>query len=1089
MPTLPRSLRAFTSGLLLLSTVLFASAGGAQTQEPPGSIAGRVADATGAPAEDVTVTLFAPGFPPREARTDAQGGFALKDVPPGRYEVRFTKPGFDEAVREVVVAAGQEARADASLEAMAAVPPEPELGDDVEEFVVIASPVAEILAASRMDADELINTLGAAEFDKLAIGDVAEALKYVAGVNVVEGQFAVIRGLEDRYSSTLYNGAPVPSPDPDRQSVQLDLFPSDIVSDLVVAKTFGSDLPSNSSGGSINIITHEYPEELTLKLSGGTGFTSNAWDEFLELEGGSPVGEESDGFDTLESDYGALLGGRTDWLEREVRFKAIVNNEVDYETAEGVQHAREPKRCRNTSFQPCLPGDTPNRAGDLALGELSLSNGKFDLTESERAEQLTGYLGFGFDLDEAGDHKLDASAFYTDNETEIVQRKENGFIPGFDYSVLAGLPPGEAIAPFFDDFATFTSWIARTVRDEPTDGAARGPLWFSSFAESKSFDIERDLQLYQLNGDHNIEAIEGLHVGWAANHAKTTQDEEALGFRYFFEPDDPLQTPPTEFPVHDDDLGPGQFATNGGIVASSNSIEEDQNFARLDASYERELTDALTVELNTGGWFERADRDVTSTFLESPTVGGNGQFAVFGGTPQELGGNVFDALDRQADGSLSFTRVATNESNREIDAWSVGLKGTLYEDLDLLGGLRLERILIESINDPFTGDLRFGAPATFPEAYLFFDRLDNQARGECFPCAAGRVFNDQLLGIKVPIDPVTGLVDLLDEQSIRALTDGEIDETKVLPTLGFTYRPLEGMAVRGAWSQTVARPSFREMGFYVSVEPGTDDLTVGNPQLQLSEVESYDGRVEYTWGEFGDLAALSLFYKTIDDPIESIVIRNPLNFEVSSGALYRTFFNNPNEATLLGVELEGRKSFGFVGYEWANYFSVGGNFTYIDAEVDRTDAEIQRAQGFFGVPPGQNARYNGLEKTRRLFGQPEWIANADVSFDHPDWGSKVTLVLFAISDVLDAAGSAFITPDGRSRDYVLDRYVDSFYQVDLILSQELFEGFVVKASVKNLTDSKRAIIYDPEQTREEISERRFRIGQDYSFSVTYTYEF
>ena len=112
---------------------------------------------------------------------------------------------------------------------------------------MIASPVAEILAASRMDADELINTMGAAEFDKLAISDVADALKFIPGVNVVEGQFAVIRGLEDRYSSTLYNGAPVPSPDPDRQSVQLDLFPSDIVSDLVVAKTFGADLPGNSA--------------------------------------------------------------------------------------------------------------------------------------------------------------------------------------------------------------------------------------------------------------------------------------------------------------------------------------------------------------------------------------------------------------------------------------------------------------------------------------------------------------------------------------------------------------------------------------------------------------------------------------------------------------------------------------------------------------------------------------------------------------------------------------------------------------------------------------------------------------------------
>src|SRR4029453_575702 len=207
----------------------------------------------------------------------------------------------------------------------------------------------------------------------------------------------------------------------------------------------------------------------------------------------------------------------------------------------------------------------------------------------------------------------------------------------------------------------------------------------------------------------------------------------------------------------------------------------------------------------------------------------------------------------------------------------------------------------------------------------------------------------------------------------------------------------------------------------------------GNPQLKRSDVESYDLRGEYTWGEQSDLAAVSLFYKTIQNPIESIVIRNPLNFEQASSALYRTFFNNPNEATLKGIEIEARESFGFLGPEWLEYLSLGGNFTYIDAQVDRTEAELQRSQAFFGVPPGEKAHYKGLEKSRRLFGQPEWIANADISFSHPDWGSKATLAFFAISNVLDAAGSAFIAPNGTARDFTLDRYIDSFYQLDLIL--------------------------------------------------------
>jgi hypothetical protein len=94
------------------------------------------------------------------------------------------------------------------------------------------------LMTIRTDSDQLLNVVGAEEFSKFAAGDVAEVLERVAGVNVVEGQFAIIRGLEDRYSSTTMNGAAVPSPDPDSQSVQLDLFPSEVVGNLSVVKNF-----------------------------------------------------------------------------------------------------------------------------------------------------------------------------------------------------------------------------------------------------------------------------------------------------------------------------------------------------------------------------------------------------------------------------------------------------------------------------------------------------------------------------------------------------------------------------------------------------------------------------------------------------------------------------------------------------------------------------------------------------------------------------------------------------------------------------------------------------------------------------------
>ncbi len=1068
--------------LLAFVLLAFALAEPASAQET-GSVRGKVIDSeSAAPLDGVKVTID-PGD--LERVTDAKGEFEFPEVPAGSYGIKFEKSGYRVSLMtSFTVKPGVENRADFPLP-----PLPPQASEEMpgfEEFVVEASPMEEILAASRMESDELLNTLNAAEFAKFAASDVADALKFVPGVNVVEGQFAIIRGLEDRYSSTLYNSAVVPSPDPDSQSVQLDLFPSDIVTNLVVAKTFAPNTPSNSSGGSINILTNEYPESFEAKFSAGSGWNSNAWDDFYELNGGSPTGSQTDGSDTLESDFGISLGGRTSLLEREVRFKLLGASEVDYQTGEGEETAAEPERAATA------PVPIP---GGLSLGELSLTDGAFDLTESEETEQKTAYAGFGFDIDPDGAHVIDANYFYTEKKDKTVQLYENGWFEGFDYAPLVERQANnDDVSPsFFDGTATNSSWIARSIRANTGEPVTRGPLFGNSFSESDSFDVTRDLVVYQMNGDHTIDALDNLHLSWAANTARTTQTEESLGARYFYEPDD-LSTPPTTFPSTVASLGPGRFYVNDGIFASSNDIHERQNFARVDVDHEFDLSSALRVKLDGGYWYEHAKRDVESDFLESPTVSGSSQFALSCDTAECLGRTIRTDLDLEPNGQFSGTRDSENDSRREIQAYNLGSKVTLWDNLDLLAGARWESLQIESNNDAFTGEPALdGTPAVFPTKYLFFDRLDNPARNEGTP-RPDATYNDQLLGIAVPTDPVTGLVDLASESEIRSFVDGEIDEDRVLPAFGFTYRPLEGLNLRGAYSQTVARPSFREMGYYVSVEPGSDDLIVGNPQLQLSDVTSYDLRTEYSWGETGDLAAFSVFYKTIDDPIESIIIRNPLNAEGSSSALFRTFFNNPAEARLYGVEVEGRKNLGFLGPDFAQYFSLGGNFTYIDAKVDRTDTELARADAFFGAPDGTPVRFTSYEKDRRLFGQPEWIANVDLSFDNPDWGTKVTLSYFAISDILDAAGSAATGPNGEILSLTLDRYLDSFDQLNLVVSQTwlvnaLGGEVTLKGNVKNLTDSERRVIYDEEQTSGTVVDRSLKIGLDYSISLTYSLSF
>ncbi|HPG24313.1 MAG: TonB-dependent receptor [Spirochaetaceae bacterium] len=1104
--------------------LLGVTSGTAWAQGGTGTISGRVFDAeSGAPIEGATVILAYPeqadgsDAPQQVVVTGIEGDYEFGAVPAGFYGLSFIKSGYRASnVTNVQVVSGKDAVTNFPL------PPAQALaGGDVmelEAYTVEASVVGDLMndLELRLESDQMLNLLSAEDLSKFAASDVADALKRVAGVNVVAGRFAIIRGLEERYSATLYNGAPVPSPDPDRQSVQLDLFPSDIVSSLQLAKTFESTSPSNAAAGSIDIVTHDYPDELTFKWTAGTGFNEPALDNFLRHQDNSPIGIIVDGDHALESDISGFVGGTFDVFDRELQFKLVVAQEIDFETFEGMQQSRQPEL-------PVTRRGFVIGSGDLSKGVLSLSGGRFDLTQSARIEQDTYFGAFGLDLDREGDHRIDASAFYTKKQQETVLLLENGFFPNVDY---AALTPEDYLRPqTFEDFATRQSFLG-SFREEES-AVNRGPLSFLPRYQSASFDESRELQIYQLNAQHDLgELFEGLELSWIANYSETKQSERIFQSRYWYEPNvvpEPIPGSfiPTGFPPKVSDFGPGQFTggTAGTTIYFDNQIEENQYFFRADLGYAFSPWRPLEVALGTGFWFEQANRsvDVLTSVTPVPLAGrggvvGTGSTAyVQAPDAAQLGRRLFSAL-----GLDDLENPGRSRFKREVIAWSGDAKLTFAEDLDWLwnyhldfdvfGGVRIENLRITSINDPrngFCSDASREAngpngrcppgtiPQIFPGTYLFIDRFDNPDNpilAEPTP-PPGFVYNDQILGINLPTDE-NGIVDVLSLQDIFRVVNGEIDELQILPDLGITWRVADNVMLRGAWSQTVARPSFRELGYYVTIKPGISDFIVGNPQLGLSKVESFDVRAEFTWGELGDLAAISFFDKTIDNPIEAIVLRNPTDLVYS----YRTWRNNPNQATLRGVELEARQNLGIL-HDVLEVISIGGNFTYIDAEVERTPLEIARAAAFYGATQADIdaglIHFSRLKRKRRLFNQPEWIANGDITFDHPDWGTKATLSIFAISEVLDTAGSGNLLPNGNLDSINLDRFTDEYFQVDFVISQtfgipRIPGEWTVKTSIKNLTDSSRGVIYDQSQTVDDVHERSFKQGRDYTFGLGYT---
>ncbi len=119
------------------------------------------------------------------------------------------------------------------------------------------------------NATAVVSVLSSAEIARTGEGNIAGALGRVTGLSVVGSGFVYVRGLGDRYSLALLNGSPLPSPEPLKRVVPLDLFPTNIVSSSLVQKSYSPNFPGEFGGGVINLTTSAVPSESSLTVSGG----------------------------------------------------------------------------------------------------------------------------------------------------------------------------------------------------------------------------------------------------------------------------------------------------------------------------------------------------------------------------------------------------------------------------------------------------------------------------------------------------------------------------------------------------------------------------------------------------------------------------------------------------------------------------------------------------------------------------------------------------------------------------------------------------------------------------------------------------
>lgn len=170
----------------------------------------------------------------------------------------------------------------------------------------VSIPGADIIVTGRRgtniqkSAPAVVSILSSADIARTGDGNIAGALSRVTGLSVVGNGFVYVRGLGDRYSLALLNGSPLPSPEPLKRVVPLDLFPTNIVSSSLVQKSYSANYPGEFGGGVINLTTNAVPAESFLTVSGGIG----ANDEASFQPGYSFYGSKSDwtGFDNGSRD-------------------------------------------------------------------------------------------------------------------------------------------------------------------------------------------------------------------------------------------------------------------------------------------------------------------------------------------------------------------------------------------------------------------------------------------------------------------------------------------------------------------------------------------------------------------------------------------------------------------------------------------------------------------------------------------------------------------------------------------------------------------------------------------------------------------
>ncbi|MFZ2282980.1 MAG: TonB-dependent receptor, partial [Lutibacter sp.] len=249
--------------LLLLSTFSFG--------QNKGTIAGIVLDKEVNNAPLPFANVFIKGTT-IGATTEFEGNYSLQ-VNPGTYTLVFSFIGYQTIeVPNVIVKAGETTTVNKTLSASEGV--------SLSEIQITASNNKEsetALLTEQRKAISIDQKIGAQELARKGISDVASALTKTTGISKEEGSGGVfVRGLGDRYNVTTLNGLPLPSNNPSKKNIDLDIFSTDIVEYIGIDKTYSTANYGDFAGANVNIASKNYKGNGFIEMGIESGVNAKA---------------------------------------------------------------------------------------------------------------------------------------------------------------------------------------------------------------------------------------------------------------------------------------------------------------------------------------------------------------------------------------------------------------------------------------------------------------------------------------------------------------------------------------------------------------------------------------------------------------------------------------------------------------------------------------------------------------------------------------------------------------------------------------------------------------------------------------------